>query len=133
MELEYRSRTWSFVRLIPGSTHGVADSVLMHQLSSSVIVCASAAEGVKARVTRNASVSPNADGSNGISMKSSCCQETGDPFSYKDGSCLAPFEVVISDANANFDVSMVDAAMWFVFTRQQHIGLLNASIFMSSL
>ena len=122
MELEYRSRTWSFVRLIPSSTHGVADSVLMHQLSSSVIVCASRPEGEKHRVTRDASVSPNALGSNGTSIKSSCCQETGDPSTYKDGSCLAPFEVVISEANANFDESMVEAAMWFLLPDNTILG-----------
>ena len=92
----------------------LAISVLMHHASSSAIFEHSDSEGLKHRVTRLASGSPKADGSNGISRYSSGCHATGSPFMSNAGSCFAPLN---NGAKARLEVSTADGV---IFLFQEH-------------
>ena len=96
----------------------MAHNVSRHHLSSRAIVATRESLGVTQSVTREASASLKADGSNGIDMYSSGCQATASPSRNKAGSCLAPLLEVNKDANANFDVSIVVAIEEDFYTKQ---------------
>ena len=96
----------------------MAHSVARHHLSSWAIVATRESLGVTQSVTREASASLNAEGSNGICIKSSGCQATGSPSRNKAGSCLAPLALVKIVANASLDVSMVVEAIWGFLYRE---------------
>ena len=102
-----RSRNCSGVSCTPIRLVGYLDKVSIHPSSRAVILSHTDIEGETQRVTRVASGSLDALGSNGTPTTSSGCYSTGLPSFHRAGSCIAPLLIVESAENARIEVAIV--------------------------